>query len=65
MRVAASYFTSEYKALIDALKILHNAQRELDKEEGSLITPHYRMLSSAKRHLEAQADKWLRSEDSL
>lgn len=50
-----------YKSLMDAVKILHKLQTEIDKDDGSLITPHWRLINHAKQHLSKQADNELRS----
>ena len=45
-----------YKELLQALKVLHTAILAVDREDGSCITPHWRMLRHASEYLRAQAE---------
>lgn len=53
---------SEYALLVESAKIIKNAMRELDKEEGTYISPAWVMLHHAEQHITKLAEKEFREE---
>lgn len=52
---------NEYKDLMDAVRILSNANIAIGKEDGpAVMSPAWRMTMHAMRHLERQADTAMR-----
>jgi hypothetical protein len=54
--------TTTYNGLIQAMTIIHAAKSEVTREEGMMITPHWRMLLHAGEYLNRQATDLLRGE---
>ena len=50
----------EYKNLIEAAKLIGVALAEVNREDGMLVTPAWKMLRHAEDRLMAQADVVLR-----